>query len=261
VRSPLFYPLNRGMDAEAGGAAELQTDVMRFMAIISMCLVAIFAIVQSIPLAPVVSPAPPATPAPVVESGEIVEPDAVPEPEADLVLTRPAPAKIEKAEATVPLQRPPLRTVERTSAAQASPEPDPIPAAKSASQRPGTPNRVQKGFTLRFESDQALTRLVARGVVGLYAITSGQARRMNIESGTMSFWPASTPEKIHEMDAATVPEPVLSAYRRNVVAAATETKWGVSIPAAMSQQLGHFLSGNSGGSLVIGLDGTLRLEQ
>ena len=112
--------------------------------------------------------------------------------------------------------------------------------AESAAQPTRTPNRVQKGFTLRFESDQALTRLVARDVVGLYAITLGQTRRLNIESGTMSFWPASTPEKIHEMDAATVPEPVLSAYRRNVVAAATETKWGVSIPAAMSQQLGRF---------------------
>ena len=47
-RSPLFYPMNR-MDAEAGGAADLQTDVMRFMAILSLCLVAIFALVQSIP--------------------------------------------------------------------------------------------------------------------------------------------------------------------------------------------------------------------
>jgi hypothetical protein len=261
VRSPLFYPLNRGMDAEAGGAAELQTDVMRFMAIISMCLVAIFAIVQSIPLAPVVSPVPPATPAPVVESGEFVEPEAVPEPEADIVLTRPVPAKIGKVEATVPLQRPAFRTIERTSTAQASPEPDPIPAAKSSAPRQSPQNSVQKGFTLRFESDQALTRLVARDVVGLYAITAGQARRMNIESGTMTFWPASAPQQIHEMDAATVPEPVLSAYRRQVVAAATETKWGVSIPASMSQQLGRFLSGNSGGSLVIGLDGALRLEQ
>ena len=261
MRSPLFYPLNRGMDAEAGGATELQTDVMRFMAIISMCLVAIFAIVQSIPLAPVVSPVPPAAPAPLDESGELVEPEAVPEPEADIVLTRPVPAKIEKVEATVPLQRPAFRTFERPSTAQASPEPDPIPAAKSSAQRQSPQNRVQKGFTLRFESDQALTRLVARDVVGLYAITAGQARRMNIESGTMSFWPASTPQQIHEMDAATVPEPVLSAYRRQVVAAATETKWGVSIPAAMSQQLGRFLSESSGGSLVIGLDGALRLEQ
>lgn len=261
MRSPLFYPLNRGMDAEAGGAAELQTDVMRFMAIISMCLVAIFAIVQSIPLAPAVSPVPPATPAPVVESGEPLEPEAVPKPEANIVLTRPEPAKIERAEATVPLQRPAFRRVEQASASQPAPAPEPTSTAESSSQAPDAEKKVREGFTLRFESDHALTRLVARDVVGLYAITSGQARRMNIESGTMSFWPASTPEQIHEMDAATVPEPVLSAYRRKVVATATETKWGVSIPAAMSQQLGHFLSENSGGSLVIGLDGALRLEQ
>ena len=62
-RSPLFYPLNRGLDADGGGAADLQTDVMRFMAILSLCLVAIFALVQSIPLAPVEPP-----PAPISAS-------------------------------------------------------------------------------------------------------------------------------------------------------------------------------------------------
>jgi len=59
TRSPLFYPLNRGMDADAGGVADLQTDVMRFMAILSLCLVAIFALVQSIPLAPTNETTPP----------------------------------------------------------------------------------------------------------------------------------------------------------------------------------------------------------
>ena len=51
-RSPLAYPLNRGVDGDAGGAADLQTDIMRFMAILALCLVAIFALVQSIPLVP-----------------------------------------------------------------------------------------------------------------------------------------------------------------------------------------------------------------
>ena len=44
-RSPLAYPLNRAADADVGGAADLQTDVMRFMAILALCLVAIFALV------------------------------------------------------------------------------------------------------------------------------------------------------------------------------------------------------------------------
>ena len=43
-RSPLAYPLIRGVDGDWGGAADLQTDVMRFMAILSLCLVAIFAL-------------------------------------------------------------------------------------------------------------------------------------------------------------------------------------------------------------------------
>ena len=52
TRSPLAYPLNRTADTDVGGAADLQTDIMRFMAILSLCLVAIFALVQSIPMAP-----------------------------------------------------------------------------------------------------------------------------------------------------------------------------------------------------------------
>ena len=34
TRSPLAYPLNRSADMDVGGAADLQTDIMRFMAIL-----------------------------------------------------------------------------------------------------------------------------------------------------------------------------------------------------------------------------------
>src|SRR5210317_920748 len=92
--------MHRG-DTEAGGAADLQTDIMRFMAILALCLVAIFALVQSIPLvpeAPSQSPAP-AAPPPIAEVIEPepepkqvdAEPDPpAPEPEKPLLLTRPA---------------------------------------------------------------------------------------------------------------------------------------------------------------------------
>ena len=77
TRSPLFYPLNRGMDAEAGGIADLQTDVMRFMAILSLCLVAIFALVQSIPLLPTnTEPAEIQTQAPQPDVTTAAEPEA-----------------------------------------------------------------------------------------------------------------------------------------------------------------------------------------
>ena len=82
-RSPLAYPLNRGADMDVGGAADLQTDVMRFMAIISLCLVAIFALVQSMPIAPPAAPE-----IPVAARGD-VEP-------AEPPATQAAPAVVEK---------------------------------------------------------------------------------------------------------------------------------------------------------------------
>jgi len=263
-RSPLFFPMNRGMDADAGGAADLQTDVMRFMAIISMCLVAIFALVQSIPLTP-----PPDVPPVVPEEAEATaaeEPPAEPEPQPDLQLTRPAPVKAATQTERVVLQRPAYKPV-----AKPVPPPDRVllPAAKSATPasapavipaQPSTASRVQQGFTLRFESDRALMRLVARNVVGLYAISSGQAQRMNVESEKLSFWPASTPEQYHEMDAQTVPAAVVSAYSRSRSGGGADASWGVSLPATMSRQLEQYLAESAGGSLIIGQDGALRLE-
>jgi len=51
MNAPLWSVLNPGYQPEAG-SDELQTDVMRFMAILGFCLVAIFAMVQTLPLTP-----------------------------------------------------------------------------------------------------------------------------------------------------------------------------------------------------------------
>ncbi len=74
MRSPFAYPLNRYSDMDGGSAADLQTDIMRFMAILSLCLMAIFALVQSVPLTPaaetIVEPAGNAVVEPVVAHAE-----------------------------------------------------------------------------------------------------------------------------------------------------------------------------------------------
>lgn len=258
TRSPLFYPLNRGMDADAGGAAELQTDVMRFMAIISLCLVAIFALVQSIPLttAPI-SDVPPPSPEKSSPEPAIDEPVSTP-PMDKVALTRPDPKKIEPRKALPVLQRPIPKPVPGKS-------PDKVqqlPERVSTSTVPASqvPTKEQKGFTLRFESDNALTRLVARNVVGLYAIGQDNVQRMSIDAGNISFWTASSPGKVHEMDVSTVPTSVLTAWRRSNDEAFAEIKWAVSIPLSMSRQLNQHLAERPGGSLVIGKDGVLRLE-
>jgi len=250
-RSPLFYPMHRG-DTEAGGAADLQTDIMRFMAILALCLVAIFALVQSIPLvpeAPSQSPAP-AAPPPIAEVIEPepepkqvdAEPDPpAPEPEKPLLLTRPAWTPAFVAEPNV-----------EAAAAPAKPDAVDVPAAAS-----DTPE--DEGFTLRFESDLALTRLVAAGKVGLYAISEGRTRRMTVSDSRISFWDASAPNSFHEMEAGTVPRPVIDALARSGVNTAG-VGWGVTLPGKLSKQLDDPVRGHSGGALVIGGDGELRLE-
>jgi hypothetical protein len=221
-RSPLAYPLTRTTDGEAGGIADLQTDVMRFMAILAICLVAIFALVQSIPADPV--------------SETVLEP----EPEA-IVVVRPAP----------------VRQPEPAPAPE--PKTKPIPEAKA--EPPTTPAPVaQPGFTLQFENDLALTRLVARDEIGLYAIGGDESLRMNVNRGRFSFWPASTPNEFHEMDASTVPDDVAMALQRTHDNPVATIKWGVTLPANMQQQLDNLLQTGDSGAIYIAADGRLRLE-
>jgi len=244
MRSPLAYPLNRGADMDVGGAADLQTDVMRFMAILSLCLVAIFALVQSMPVAPPVEPIAEvnveavAEPAPVADPEPEAKVEAVPEPQVVVppklvTLTRPK---------WVPKYEPPPTPIEEAPAAEVA-----------------APIEEAEGFTLRFESDTALTRLVAASRVGVYAIDGERARRMTVSESKISFWDASLPNSFHEMDASTVPLPVVEALARAGVDAGS-VSWGVTLPGKLKGQLDGLMQEHRGGSLVIGTNGNIRLE-
>lgn len=264
TRSPLSYPLNRSADMDAGGAADLQTDIMRFMAILSLCLVAIFALVQSIPLTPA-KPVPVESepvPTPVVE--ESVQP--VPPPREPVVTPEPKPAPVEKA---VTLTRPtwqpkytpktPVRT-EPMVVAEAKPESAPV-AEQPVVPAPAPPVEPEKaGFTLRFASDAALTRAVAAHQVGVYAITAHQAKRMTVSESRISFWDASTPNTFHEMDTMTVPNTVVDALARTGTAT-DGISWGVTLPGKMKTQLDSLMQEHRGGSLIIGATGDIHWEK
>jgi hypothetical protein len=249
-RSPLFYPMHRG-DTDAGGAADLQTDIMRFMAILALCLVAIFALVQSIPLVPEAPTQSPATAAP---PPTVIAVEADPEP--TVPKADPIPPKAEPVKA-VQLTRPKWTStfVARESAAQREVKPEPAAAPPPEA----TADPAREGFTLRFESDLALTRLVAAGKVGLYAVTEGRAHRMTVSESRISFWDASAPNSYHEMETSTVPRPVIDALARTGADTA-KVGWGVTLPGELRKQLDTLMRGHSGGALVIGRDGELRLE-
>jgi len=264
TRSPLFYPMHRG-DADAGGAADLQTDIMRFMAILALCLVAIFALVQSIPLipeAPAQSPvtaapppfqeAEPVAKEPVEQEPVVTQPTAVEEPAKSVLLTRPKWTSRRSA-VSRPTTEAPSREEERLPVKTAAP-PTPAPPPPTSVSDP-----TEKGFSLRFESDHALTRLVAAGKVGLYALGEGRAQRMTVSESRISFWDASTPSAFHEMETSTVPRPVIDALARSGINTAG-INWGVTLPGKLREQLDALMRDHSGGALIIGLDGELRLE-
>lgn len=233
IRSPLFYPMARGADSEAGGAADLQTDVMRFMAILSLCLMVIFAVVQSVPVETTRTPETAATAQPMQTE---IQPRAPVE----------APPPVETGQTVAGAQRSPAQAAVVASSTPTPPDPTPVTA--------------QEGFTLRFATDLALTQLVARGEVGLYAITSGGAMRMTVNQDRAEFWSASIPSQYHEMNTATVPDSVIRALQQSTDGSGASARWGVTLPADMSGKLTAYMQDYPGGSLVIGADGILRMD-
>jgi hypothetical protein len=145
----------------------LQADVMRFMAIIAFCLIAVMALAREAgPLAaPPVAVAPGPTPEPAPRSQP-----AAPEP------APPAPA-------------PP--------AAEPVPEPDPAPTPP-----PPTPDPAASGPVLRFASPADFLRLVHGGAVALYAFREGDVRVLRPGAG---FRAAEAPGALYELLPATVP--------------------------------------------------------
>lgn len=266
TRSPLAYPLNRSADMDAGGAADLQTDIMRFMAILSLCLMAIFALVQSLPLAPVapIDEAPQEStstatePAVLVATSEAMvapEPQAPTPPQTERVVektvTLTRPKWIPKYTPKVAVEEPPESPAPIETAAPAVPDIPPQPITPVTSEEPG--------FTLRFESDAALARLVAGSQVGLYAIESDRAQRMTVSDSRISFWDASTPNEFHEMEKTTVPGTVIEALARTGTTA-DAVSWGVTLPGSLKTQLDELMREHQGGSLIIGASGNIRWE-
>ena len=255
TRSPLAYPLNRSADMDAGGAADLQTDIMRFMAILSLCLMAIFALVQSLPLAPM---------EPVDETPVDEAPQVLPATPADPA--RVVTATEEPVEKTVTLTRPTWvpNFTPMVVAKETTESPVPVeaaaPAAPVAPPQPITPvTSEEPGFTLRFESDAALARLVAASQVGLYAIESDRAQRMTVSDSRISFWNASTPNEFHEMERTTVPGTVVEALARTGTKA-DAVSWGVTLPGSLKAQLNELMREHQGGSLIISASGNIRWE-
>jgi hypothetical protein len=282
--------------AAAGAAGSdidaLQTDVMRFMAIIGLCLMAVFALVQSIPEREAVKPVQPSRVAvvrPALQQENLqqirqrilqkkraqqlqAELDAL-KSEKDQTQQILAVAQQRDEEVTGQIQQARearerrenevIRRSPQQADKPASEKPPPVPEASPAAK----PVPDKQGFTLRFASAAALDQLITSGSVSLYGMDGRQAWRLSMEAGRPTVARASLPGWFHEMSAATVP----AHYIRSLDNAAdgpgqVAIVWGVQLPSATKAAITarveqQQMQGEQGGTLVIRDDGQVALEE
>ncbi len=226
----------------------LQTDVMRFMAIIAFCLVAVLALVKDLP--PTEQPSPAEEKRVQAEqknepvAPQVVEAPAA-KPEVKLVMppiAKPT-AKIVAAPAPEAVKPAPVaKTVEPQPAADPITEPTPIPTASDD----------EEGLTLRFASDADFIDLIRRGKVRVYAYN---ANNFHVLDRGFVFRPAQPPKTFHELE--TVPARVRAA----LTSAMNDNRWGVRLPSNTQQSIQQLANRHTSGQLVIDRTGGVRHVQ
>lgn len=226
---PLFCSHSVVYGKIAAGTDEadvLQTDVMRFMAILGICLMIIFALVKAIPMAP------PETP-PVIETEDSVS------REAQRLNAGIEPEKKQ----TVNIRKQKHAPVRQRKAAPAPP----------------VENAAQEGFVLRFVlrfvSDAALTALIEKGTIRFYAMVGKTSRELRIKNGHTSYDVSIFPSSFYEMASRTVPDSYREALKKAVAVLGENVTWGVTLPEKIQKNIHMQMAGKEGGILVIHANG------
>lgn len=213
-------------DRSAQDLAELealQTDVMRFIAILGLCLAAIFSLVNG------------------AEREERTAPPPASEPlTREPALEAPDPALSRTVSAAV---AEPLQEVREQPQSTLKPQ-------------PADPETTSIGFTLEFESEDVMHALQAAGRIQLLATGGGRCWQYLPGGG---FKQIKAPPSYYRMHPETVP----GQLRRLAAGldAGETIEWGVTLPEATSLSIRRLMAGRQGGSLVIGPDAEVGLER
>ena len=141
--------------------------------------------------------------------------------------------------------------------AVAQPAPRVVPASKQQMPRP-----VKKpGFSLQFDSNAALDRLIASGEVSLYAMTERQTWRASLRGSEAVVAPAEKPRWFHEMATQTVPLHYRGGFDTAQGGADAIVTWGVQLPEVTREAIRTLMQGRQGGELVILANGTVTVEE
>lgn len=270
--------------SEDDSGADLQVDVMRFMAILAFCLLAVFALMQSVPNSAqdqLMRQALPIAPE-RLKAEAPMPPSAKPTNQARTTTSTQILQEIKTIPGAQPQDmRPEASDTVRSMETEKNAFPNDIKerqpqqqspkgASSSADARAPTTTDAQssvrtahdnKGFALRFESDLALESLVAKGRVQLFGQVGKRIWLLSIKSGHLRFHPTTAPGQFHVMTPGSVPVRIATALRRDAAITHPErVAWGVTLPRATTDQIMRHLRQSSGGSLLIQADGRVRLQ-
>jgi Skp family chaperone for outer membrane proteins len=120
---------------------------------------------------------------------------------------------------------------------------------------------AQKGFTLRFASDEALEKLIAAGKVNFYAIAGKNAWRIKLSNGSPVYIAAEFPRQIYEMETHTVPSDYIAVFQRQIAVFGRRTlTWGVILPGQTKDSINQMVRSRKEGDLIITADGEVKLN-
>lgn len=216
-----------------GSSSELEADVMRFMAIIAFCLIAILALVRNVAPASVEAAAAQPTPPQPASKPPAASPQPADHPDPDPVPV-PVPA---------PTPAPVRQTIAEAERPAAAPN-APAPAAQAAADDPPA---AEEGLILRFASDGDFLRLIAKGDIRLYAYRDRDVLAL---SETYRFLESRAPGQVYELLEASIPALVMDAFRQTRTGS-EGYRWGVALPGRISRQIEGFVGQVSRGQLVI----------
>ena len=252
--------MTHGTSQLPNDSESLQADVMRFMAIIAFCLIAILTLVKNAEPAPESQPEP-ETRAQLEVAIEVqaLEPESEPTAPMKSLPAEPLPAlvpvitvaEIEPVAPAPPVEMPaPVAEVLQTRTAEPArdqpptmdepEEPAPLPEiADETAEEPG--------LILRFTSDGDFLRLIARGDITVYAFQAQDVLSLN---ESYRFLDAHSPGQVYELLRGSIPSLIVDALKQER-ADISDFRWGIALPTHISAQIERHLGTVTRGQLVI----------
>ncbi len=226
-----FYSINSTIQAET---ESLNTDVMRFMAIIGFCMMIVFAMAQDI----------------YKEKDKISVTKKITVKDIQLKQSKP----VEKIK-PVMKQIIPEPDIQRIKEPVEKIE---IEKLKQKKTKETAPKNI--GFSLEFESSQVLKQLMQNNTVKLYAVSNKQFWQIVLQRANINILKTKAiPDLYYEMHRNTVPENIINTFY-NKYSSDGVIKWGVVLPEIMMEKIHYLLKTALGGQLIIMPDGTIELK-